>query len=506
MLSDSWKTEEQKARESIDHQISGLIAFIEVTGYQHKENISINVGVTEKKLQILESKLQHDVAKLLEVEQKVMVLLDYIPKSRLLVEVLEKLKEEISKNCEDFSNEIEIENPPVYPLKLELDPELIKMLTKQLALSVNMAKKEPIILFSDTGKVKNIMLRNMSEESNDSWNKKCDSNNSDLKNSMITIPQHSMIQSKRFSAELISFDSFNCFYVRLVDPKVFVEEQERLETEMQTYYGNPKSWKIFQNPKRGCSAAVPVDGIWRRCVITRIVSSQCEIFLVDIALHLTVKSEELKQLSGAFMKTKRAAVKCRLGDIAAKKEFRSRYPCQVEAEFQKMAKFKMEIYVLTVVQNDAAADVVVNFFPGNGKSINFNAMMVNKFDCAMSTGENSSERLMVTDVKVPKLDEEDKKMEIDEIIDPQLVQLEIQYRGDLALIERDESEKIDWKSGELCFVNTQIGPDSSWYRGKIVEAADSGIRVFLTDEELEIKVETEQLVPMDGYEDRKSVV
>jgi hypothetical protein len=112
-----------------------------------------------------------------------------------------------------FQNQVQLKEVP--QLNEMLTKQLNEMLTKQLNLIITM-------LFSDSGKAKNKMLRNISDDH--------DSNSQIFKNPMLkaaprteipqrddgwnrksfpTIPEHSMIQSKRFSAELLRFDSFN---------------------------------------------------------------------------------------------------------------------------------------------------------------------------------------------------------------------------------------------------------------------------------------------------------
>jgi hypothetical protein len=82
----------------------------------------------------------------------------------------------------------------------------------------------------------------------------------------------------------------------------------------------------------------------------------------------------------------------------------------------------------------------------------------------------------------------------------QLIHDEIQHRAGIKAMENNNNvEKVDWKTGEFCFVEYEIDDVVEWHRGKVVEVAGENCRVLLIDEDLEINCEVEKMLVMDCF-------
>lgn len=205
------------------------------------------------------------------------------------------------------------------------------------------------------------------------------------------IPDKPLIKFNYFDAKISSFSSFDEFYVQQVEPTYMVET-DKLAKEMSSFYGadsNARECPRAQSHVSFCGV-YKVDEVWHRCTVTRVFPEHYEIFLMDVGSKLKVSKDGLKLMHHSLTKYPKMAIKCRLADI--KEAPKRSYTEKAIKSFKKLAMSSNGIMSVLVVKEPHKADaipVVVYVFPDNGLRINLNAYMVERFDCVVSTGQES---------------------------------------------------------------------------------------------------------------------
>lgn len=197
------------------------------------------------------------------------------------------------------------------------------------------------------------------------------------------ISQERFFGGNIYEVEIQSFESFDCFYVRIKNG-VIMKKHEDLKDAMQEFYSYPYNRNDVVRPSVGFYAVVQHEGMWRRCITTYVTANNCTVFLNDLGKHLEVATGDLKKAKPEFSQVSQAAIKCCLG-IIEPKAVDSTYPEKAVKEFKKITmKLGLPLKALMMRNSikDAAIPVIVYAFPNNGKKINVNAMLVSKLDGA----------------------------------------------------------------------------------------------------------------------------
>lgn len=223
--------------------------------------------------------------------------------------------------------------------------------------------------------------------------------NVDKSSNRYEIPSLELVQYAYFKGKIVNFINFNEFYAIKVE-----SQEDELDMKMKQHFSYANHKGVVR-PHNGFVCAVLIDGFWRRAIVkSELQSDSCVVFLVDLGTFKTVKFSELMKISAELCKQPRRAIKCCLADIRLKEEH-ERYPAKAVKEFTKLAittPFTVEFLVTRDPVKFAPNPVVVYVFPNNGKRININAVMVSKFNFAVSTGEESRE-MISDDTEHPRL-------------------------------------------------------------------------------------------------------
>ena len=219
------------------------------------------------------------------------------------------------------------------------------------------------------------------------------------------LPKPRVVQFLIYEAKITFFENFSRFFIAKTIEK-HEEEQLRLFKKMQDYYSDtskPFASKVFY----GFLCAVQDDGIWRRGFVKRVAGEMANVLLVDIGKILSVNKTSIKLLSIQFIKApEAAAIECCLADIAPKPENDMKYPIKAVKEFNKLindSRFVLNASFKKIAPEDKPSPVVLYLYPDNGTRINLNAMIVTKMNCALSTGEASTEMIEIDRDSIDKV-------------------------------------------------------------------------------------------------------
>lgn len=195
-----------------------------------------------------------------------------------------------------------------------------------------------------------------------------------------------------FVGEIVECKSFDNFYVLQTDSDDVKLEQATLRDEMQNFYANHESPIDILNV--GSTVAVLVEGVWRRCVVTKLLQDHdCEVFAVDLGLHIVVAQEQLRSLKPPFLQTPQATISCCLADIAPK-DMKLGYSKRAIRAFKKTVtnterSVKIEV-ISDITDYLSRVSVLIYVLLGAEKKVNVNAMLAENFDCVKSTGKESN--------------------------------------------------------------------------------------------------------------------
>ena len=431
--------------DQIDYAIADFISFLQVLGAENKKKAKESYTEFIEKLNIAGSLVTEDIEKLQTALSGLEFVIENIPETNLFDDILENYKKSLY-----FVRE-SIDHDSLKPKHLEFEfDEDMKKSTKRKAklkekkkLEAASSLKESVLKFLP-GPVHPISLMKEAtkpcdeeEKSTEScWSSEEDElkcqftaqhfkENSSVDVTVKPVPdisklpsrdgkvnsenwtsirrkfdigKHEMFQYRSFTAEITHFESLFSFHVRQVD-QPFLEQQKQLEKEIMNFYSKKSHQYKAVKPYIGYIGAVLVDGVWRRCRMTGHCRQKIEVFLVDVGGKITVDHEAFYQLHPKFVHVKQAAIHCCLGDVKPKPEHNSLYPERASREFKKLlidSNFEVNVMIRRVVIGDSPAQVIVYFYPNNGEKCNFNAMLVHKFDCAVSIGDDSKAVVMVT--------------------------------------------------------------------------------------------------------------
>lgn len=123
-----------------------------------------------------------------------------------------------------------------------------------------------------------------------------------------TIPSYDLQVQELMKAQVIHFKNLEEFYVSRAGSK-FDLEQQNLSREMQNYYNQEKNTVQVEDPAKGIYAAVFMNDIWSRCLITEVKKNNCEVFLVDLGVTENVSISAMKQLDQKFFNTMQTAIR-----------------------------------------------------------------------------------------------------------------------------------------------------------------------------------------------------
>lgn len=216
------------------------------------------------------------------------------------------------------------------------------------------------------------------------------------------IPKPELIQFYYFEAKIVGFESFDKFYVVRDSIDETLKEEDFME-EMQNFYNAQQDslQKLKVLRFEGFIAAVRDDErVWRRCIVQSWEGDDCQLLLCDLGIIVAAKFQELKPLARKFLSHVQAAIPCRLADISPKDVNNFSYQEKAIKEFKKLAidsSFRVKVLVTKAPKNDSPLQVVVYVFPQNGKKINLNAYLVERLDCANSTGCYSENMITADD-------------------------------------------------------------------------------------------------------------
>ena len=336
-------------------------------------------------------------------------------------------------------------------------------------------------------------------------------------------------------AKIVYVDGLDNFRIIRTDEET-TNKQKALDDEIQSYYKDRSTLKPAYNPRIRFFGCVSVDGILRRCVVTKVVNERAErlvVFLVDLGRYMEINGHELKLLHPQFYELKQGSIKCKLAHIIPKPGDDPKYPKKALKEFKKLStRSNVEVRILVIkvpiFHNDPHL-VTVLIFPNNGMKINLNALLVEKLDCAESTGIESQEMIKKDEydefpLKFKKLPitkdskvEPDKRIEVDivSIVNPSEFYVAHKKNGDFealdamiqsagtfqetvqGILPANANLEINkaWQVNDLCLVKHSINKnDPHWFRGSIVEFKDSKTcNVFMLDKGLQVEADIESL-------------
>ncbi|CRL04088.1 CLUMA_CG017201, isoform A [Clunio marinus] len=229
------------------------------------------------------------------------------------------------------------------------------------------------------------------------------------------IPKYPNFKNQ-FSAEIVHLENFNSIFVREKDEQI-IGRQKILQSAMQSFFSMESNIKNIKEIVIHSYAAIFVGGAWRRCQIMRKLASKVNIFTLDTGKMCNVKSDKLKELPEDFLKEPQGVAECFLADIKAKKEYAHHFPLRTIEEFKKLLmdqKLDVEVLVKKSNLSNNKIPIIIFVKPGNGRTININALLVTKFKAADSTGPGSLgifEGIDLKDLKESKMKNEEKVSE-----------------------------------------------------------------------------------------------
>lgn len=187
-----------------------------------------------------------------------------------------------------------------------------------------------------------------------------------------SIDKIKMTKNERLDVKITKIKDFDDFYACVIN---FEDEAERRETfaSMQESYNKHRSNEPIKRLHDGFYGVVKIDGIWLRCIVTKVLGTNCEVFTVDTAQTLRICNQDLHCIGKRFMMPKQAAIHCCLEAIIAKVGF-------VE-HMNKLLNFKktvidsgfpIKIEVMSDSNHIRPVPVTVIAYPPNSEPINVN--------------------------------------------------------------------------------------------------------------------------------------